>query len=106
MKKSVMPTFLTYTLPIIGILIIYMIAATQTAEEKTMHANESRSLPAQITIFIHGTRGNSFLPVGLIKKTRNLEQFFTYCPPGLNTVHTIDGPLYIITIINTLNQTN
>ena len=48
MKKSVIPRFLTYALSIMATFLIYMIVATQTAQEKTMQANKIHTLPAQI----------------------------------------------------------
>lgn len=74
----------------LGLLMITVSFVPLCADEKKIMACE----PKKVTVWVHGTRGISFLPLGIMPSALALEHAFCYSPPGLHAASTIDTSLY------------
>lgn len=68
-----------------------------------MEASNNNPL-VHVTIWIHGTRGISFLPLGFSKKVLETEQRMCYCPEGLRHASSIDQSLHHGNVAYILSQ--
>jgi hypothetical protein len=50
--------------------------------------------PRKVTIWVHGTRIGSFMPLGIVSTLEGLEHRVLYAPPGLHQANEIDPELY------------
>jgi hypothetical protein len=57
-----------------------------------------------VTIWMHGTRGTAFLPLGISQSALDTEYRMCFCPFGLNHTSTVDENLYHGTVGTTLHQ--
>lgn len=63
-------------------------------------------MPKRVTVWVHGTRGNAFLPLGISRTMTETEHTFCYCPPGFHPVQLVDQSLHQRKLVDLLNATD
>ncbi len=72
--------------------------------QEQLKPKPSTGITKKITIWIHGTRGAEILPVGILNKTKTVEENICTAPAGLHLASTIDQKFHNYAIAQCLGK--
>ncbi len=98
-----------FSITFFSILAMAMVLKARNSQENIKSPSAAqcenvRFVRGPVTIYIHGTRVNSIIPIGVSRQAMELEDRIHGGPPGLHPITEIDEKFYVRTIGTILNS--